>query len=138
MDDQNFNKIQFSLNFRNPRHCFIKSANFFCFCFTMYTKRKSSQLKYKMGVKRPENLVSYFLYFSTYLLILYLQRGPCNFIPDPDGIRFESNNLFSIMTIHSMKLKDKSFFDFQFSLLLLELENIMIADKGETYFKLFN
>ena len=70
MDDQNFNKIQFSLNFRNPRHCFLKSANFFCFCFTMYTKRKSSQLKYKMGMKRPENLVSYFLYFSTYLLII--------------------------------------------------------------------
>ena len=33
-------KIQFSFNFENPRFFFIKSANFVCFCFTKYTKRK--------------------------------------------------------------------------------------------------
>ena len=31
---------QFSILIDNPRFCFIKSANFFCFCFTLYTKRK--------------------------------------------------------------------------------------------------
>ena len=41
-----FNKIQFPLKFENPRNAFNKSANFFvCFCFTMFTKRKCSQLK---------------------------------------------------------------------------------------------
>ena len=34
---------------------FIKSDNFFIFCFTM--KRKSLQLKLKMGAKHPESLV---------------------------------------------------------------------------------
>ena len=67
------------IKFYKSTTLFYKIRQLFCFCFTMDTKRKSSQLKYKMGVKRPESLVSYFLYFSTYLLILYLYRGPCIF-----------------------------------------------------------
>ena len=42
---------------KNPRFIFIESTNIlFCFCFTMYTKRKCSQLKQKMGAKRPKSL----------------------------------------------------------------------------------
>ena len=52
IDSQNF-KIEtpldtrFSLSFDNPWNFFIKSANFFCFCFTMYTKRKWCSIKIK-------------------------------------------------------------------------------------------
>ena len=51
------NKIRFSENLKNSWNFFIKSANFFCFCLTIYTKRKCSQLKKKMDAKRPESLV---------------------------------------------------------------------------------
>ena len=43
------NKIRFLNIFKIPKS--IKSAKFlFCFCYAMYTKRKCSQLKSKMGV----------------------------------------------------------------------------------------
>ena len=49
-------KFDFLSKFENTTNFFIKSANFLHFvCFTLYTKRKCSQLK--MGAKRPESLV---------------------------------------------------------------------------------
>ena len=69
-NDQNFllssNKIRFLLNFENPRNLFIKSAKFFCFCSTMYTKIKCSQLKQQMPgkpslSKSKENIVVFYL-----------------------------------------------------------------------------
>ena len=42
--------IKFNQISLNPR-------NFVRFCFTIYTMRKCSQLKYKIGAKRPECLV---------------------------------------------------------------------------------
>ena len=44
------NKIRFSLNFEKSTNLFSRT---FCFCFTVYTKRKCSRLKQKMGAKRP-------------------------------------------------------------------------------------
>ena len=38
---------------------FIKSAKFLCFYFTMFTNRKCSQLKQKMGVTRSKSQVFY-------------------------------------------------------------------------------
>ena len=41
----------------------IKSAKcFVCFCCTIYTKRKFSQLKQKMGAKHPKRLVYIYIY----------------------------------------------------------------------------
>ena len=34
------NKIRYTLHFENPRILFLKTANFFIFGFTMYTKEK--------------------------------------------------------------------------------------------------
>ena len=55
------NKIGFSLNFEHSKFRFFKkSASFLFVCFVLqcrYTKRKCSQLKLKMSMKRPESLI---------------------------------------------------------------------------------
>ena len=56
---QNLGSIRFwfSINFEITR-IFFQIRELYCFyCFTVYTKRKCSQLKLKMGAKRPEFLV---------------------------------------------------------------------------------
>ena len=47
---------------------FYKIHEHFCFYFTMYTKRKCSQLEWKMGAKRPKSLV-YILCLSVCLSV---------------------------------------------------------------------
>jgi len=70
MNDQNFkniasNKIQVSLNCKNPRIFFIKSDNFLFVFVLQCIQRKNIQLKYKKGAKRPDNLVLYiYLYYA--------------------------------------------------------------------------
>ena len=44
-------------NLKNPRIFFIKSAKFFCFYFTVFTKRKCSKLKKKISAKRLKSLL---------------------------------------------------------------------------------
>ena len=58
MNDQNFkylspSKFDFHLifkNFENPRNFLLKSANIFCFAFTMYTKRTMFTIKIEYGL----------------------------------------------------------------------------------------
>ena len=65
-----FNKIRLSLHLKIHEIIFIKSANFFCFCFTMYTKRKCWHWKRRWpGAKRPESPVDH-----TFAVILSLKK----------------------------------------------------------------
>ena len=50
----------FLFNFENPQTFFFKFANFFCFCFSMYTKRNVHNWNGRcvQAAKRPGSLVS--------------------------------------------------------------------------------
>ena len=80
MDDQIFKNLQLQNsvfeNFENSRNFFYKIRKIFvCFCFIMYTKRKCSQLKKKIGVKRPKRLVynkTIIFFFLNWLLSIVI------------------------------------------------------------------
>ena len=58
-------------NLRTKNSTFMKFANprtFFWFGFTLFTKRKCSQLKYKMGAKHPKSLVKVTIDFKLYYI----------------------------------------------------------------------
>ena len=45
------NKIRFSINFQNSRKNLMKSSTCFCFCFTIYTKKKMFTIEKRSALK---------------------------------------------------------------------------------------
>ena len=72
---------QFSILIDNPRFCFIKSANFFCFCFTLYTKRKC--FIYILDGRGFRNLSRWAYFF--YFLVGRVQIPQAEATPDTSG-----------------------------------------------------
>ena len=78
---------------------FIKSANFFRFCFTMYTKRKCTKLKEKMGAKCPNRLVyTYYIYTMLFCLFVCIKRQ--NGWTDPDFFLWDLTHMNPAGKVH--------------------------------------
>ena len=115
-------KLDFWKFWKSTKLFFYKICEIFV-CFTMYTKRTCSQLKYKMGAKRPKSLERraqsalnlYYVKTLVVCLFVCIQSGPIFFVgirPTP-GKFYEWSNFqkFASMKVWFLKiLKIHEFF----------------------------